>query len=274
MGLPVYKCSSYCVAMGYDLVRVINILNDRLPFMDSRSFKEAVLCFDANEEGEKCVVAFSYGVIVFWGFVGEEENEIIESLRPAVSRSLEFVEFEANPISLVSEDFNSIRVCDITINRYGYSHKLAFSFAVAQSIKVHFYEMTVESSAGDMHFLSESLSLTGVVSLSKRQMSQKIGEVFLKKNMINLNPEVLDMPEVIWEDDELEAIYNNAVSYFDINKRMSVLNKRLDTMSDLLMLLSEELKYRSGERTDKIITALIFIEVLIAIIEFTFFKFK
>ena len=73
---------------------------------------------------------------------------------------------------------------------------------------------------------------------------------------------------------DLEAIYNSAVSYFDINKRMSVLNKRLDTMSDLLMLLSEELKYRSGERTDRIITALIFIEVLIAIIEFTFFKFK
>lgn len=250
------------------------ILNEKMPFFESRRFKEACVLFDSSEDGEKCAIIFSYGIAIFWGMMQEEENDILKMIQPAEIRPMDFVDIEKHPISLISGDYNFVKVCDIKLDRFGFKDKLAFSFAASQSLKVHFYEQTVESSAGDMHFLSESLHSTGVVSMSRKQICKKIGEVFLKKNMINLNSEAIDIPDIIWENDSLEAIYESAIVYFDINNRMSVLNKRLDTMSDLLALLGEELRFRSGERTEKIIVLLIFIEVIIAIVEFYFYRIK
>ncbi|MCK5787631.1 MAG: RMD1 family protein [Chlamydiia bacterium] len=274
MELPIYKCSCYCTTFGYDLTKARDLLNIRIPFFDNRRFKEVCVFFDTGDDGEKCIMIFSYGTVTFWGFIQEEENEILEYLKPAETRASEFVEFERFPISLVSGDYDKIKVCGLTLERRGYEQKLAFSFVVAQSVKLNCFEETVENSAGDMHFLSESLSLRGSVSMSKKQMYKKIGEVFLKKNMINLSPEIMDVPEIVWDNDNLEAIYDSAVEYFDISNRMNTLNRRLDTMSDLLLLLSEDLRHRSSERIEFVIVFLILLEAIIAMLELYFYKFK
>lgn len=61
-----------------------------------------------------------------------------------------------------------------------------------------------------------------------------IGELFILRININLQGSVLDSPELMWAEPQLEPVYQAARSYLEINQRLSLLNQRLDVISDLV----------------------------------------
>lgn len=61
-----------------------------------------------------------------------------------------------------------------------------------------------------------------------------IGELFILRININLQGSVLDSPELMWSEPELEPTYAAARSYLEINQRVSLLNQRLDVIGDLV----------------------------------------
>lgn len=261
-----YFCSGYCAASSYDLLRAHNTFAERLEGFNFRRYKNILVFFDQDEE--KIISIFSYGVIIFWGFDKPEENSILESIVVSKQREIDFVEFERLPV-LQSNNID-ISICDVNIKRNDHREKLAFTIAFAQSLKLDFFSSTIEDSAQDITMLAESLSKTGTVSLSRVQLSKKIGEVFLKKNMVNLRSDIMDLPEILWTHDHLDNLHTQFAEYFTINERMDVMNKRLDTMSDLLLLLSEELRFRASANVELVIMLLILLEVFLAVVHWIF----
>lgn len=262
-----YKCSGFCAAASYDLMKTYTVLSEKLSIFEPHRYRDVVVFF--NKKDDKSVMVFSYGVVLLWGFTKQEENFILESVKIS-ERSVDFVEFEKEHVQFI--DDNKMLICGVELARNDFKQKLAFSFASAQSLKLNFFESTIEDSASEVNLLAESLSKNGSVSLSRKQMCKKIGSVFLKKNMINLRPDIIDIPDILWQDDELGKIYDIAAMYFDIGKRMEIINRRLDTMSDLLMLLGEELRFRHSSNVEIIIALLIGFEIIMAVFQVVYIK--
>jgi len=70
--------------------------------------------------------------------------------------------------------------------------------------------------------------------MGRRTIMMHIGELFILRININLQGSVLDSPELMWSEPELEPLYAAARSYLEINQRVSLLNQRLDVIGDLV----------------------------------------
>jgi uncharacterized Rmd1/YagE family protein len=106
-----------------------------------------------------------------------------------------------------------------------------------------------------------------VLSLSRRQVSCTIGELFIYKASLNLMYDILDAPEFFWDYPELEEVYNQSRKHVEIADRVEVLNKRMEVLSELLSILQQEKSESHSSRLEWIVIWLIVMELVIGIFE-------
>jgi uncharacterized Rmd1/YagE family protein len=87
--------------------------------------------------------------------------------------------------------------------------------------------------------------------------------LYLKKNEINLDTDMLDIPEFLWNNDKYQKNFSLIIKYFEIEKRINILNHRLNIIGELLYLLCEEINFRHISSLDWIIIILLAINVAI-----------
>lgn len=108
--------------------------------------------------------------------------------------------------------------------------------------------------------------MTGKIDMDRSDIIKSIGELFILRININLHGSILDSPELMWAEPHLEPIYQATRGYLEINQRVSLLNNRLEVISDLLSMLKEQLGHSHGEYLEFIVIVLIAVEVVVAIL--------
>ena len=108
------------------------------------------------------------------------------------------------------------------------------------------------------------LATTGSISLSRREINKKIGELFILRINIHLQGSVLDSPELMWAEPQLEPVYGAVRSYLEMDQRVKLLMERLNVLSDLLAVLKDQVKTSHGEALEWIVIILIAMEILVA----------
>ena len=102
----------------------------------------------------------------------------------------------------------------------------------------------------------------GKVSLGRKQITMQLGQLFVDRASINLHSDILDHPDFFWEDDEYLAVYLRVAKYLEVERRVEVLNKRLDIIKELFDMLASELHNSHSNRLEWIIIVLIVLEVV------------
>lgn len=92
----------------------------------------------------------------------------------------------------------------------------------------------------DTNSIPTDIATSGKVNMTRREIMKHIGELFILRININLQGSVLDSPELMWAEPQLEPVYMAARSYLEINQRLSLLNQRLDVISDLVSNCSHD----------------------------------
>ena len=104
---------------------------------------------------------------------------------------------------LYSSDNSTISIDEendfIIINQINIFTKLAISYALAQSVKLSSWEISVERLLENTQPIHEELARKGAISLSKKKISIKIWILFQENYSIDVHSEVLDIPEVFWK---------------------------------------------------------------------------
>ena len=75
----------------------------------------------------------------------------------------------------------------------------------------------------------------------------QIGELFILRINIHLQGSVLDAPELMWAEPQLEPVYVAVRSYLEMDQRVGLLTERLDVIADLLQVLKDQLTHTHGE---------------------------
>jgi uncharacterized Rmd1/YagE family protein len=144
--------------------------------------------------------------------------------------------------------------------------KLAYSYALAQSVRLDVFEADIEDAISATSQIPVHLAKAGSVGLSNRAVTIKMGELFLQRSNVNLHSDILDTPELFWEFDEYEQMYVLGRSYLDIDKRITILNQRLDIMKDLYEMLQNELNVKHSAKIEIIIIVLILAEIVLQVL--------
>ena len=143
--------------------------------------------------------------------------------------------------------------------------KLSISHALAQSVKLIVLERSVSQILEKTAPIQKELANTGSVSLSKKEISKQIGQLFSERYSINLHSDILDTPEFFWRRPSYEPLYLMTAEFQDISVRQGILNHRLDIIQELYNILSNELNYKHSARLEITIVVLIAIEVVLAL---------
>jgi uncharacterized Rmd1/YagE family protein len=193
---------------------------------------------------------FDYGVVVFWGFTETEEKRFLKELAKFEAEKLadEDVQIEEFNYYItksyqprIYNDFITLR------DNTNYMIKLSISHAIAQSVKISLFEELVDNTIDATQDFPQEIALTGKINMNRKNIIKSIGELFILRININLHGSILDSPELMWAEPHLEPIYQATRGYLEINQRVSLLNTRLEVISDLLQMLKEQLGHAHGK---------------------------
>jgi uncharacterized Rmd1/YagE family protein len=87
------------------------------------------------------------------------------------------------------------------------------------------------------------------------------GQLFIVKSSVNLESDMLSVPDFFWENEVWEPIFKHACKYLDIDDRVAVVNKRLEVLDGMFQMLKDQLEVRHATRLEWIIIWLIVAEV-------------
>ncbi|KAG9297229.1 hypothetical protein G9A89_003525 [Geosiphon pyriformis] len=148
-------------------------------------------------------------------------------------------------------------------NPANYMIKLTISHAVAQSVKMSFFEELIEETIETTKHIPKTMAETGKVFMTRTAITQKIGQLFIMRININLVSNILDTPEIFWSEPVYEGLYKTIRGYLEISNRVDLLNQRVSVISDLLDMLKDHLTSSHGEVLEWIIIVLIGVEILV-----------
>ncbi|HSX38051.1 MAG TPA: RMD1 family protein [Chlamydiales bacterium] len=254
------RCSGYCTAASFDTARLFQFLQ----IMGTTQFyRDVIHAQPKDEKGiKRDIFYFPYAVVVFWGFTIDEERATLDMLKKFQKEPLEKTELDE--FSFSYGDQMKIVEDKIILQKKDPMTKLAVSYAISQSVKLTVFEEAITQTVEQTRFLPKNLAQKGNIPLSRKEISQKMGQLFLERNYINLHTEILDTPEFFWEHSELEPIYRRTTHYLDVTKRVELLNRRLNLLHELFEILGNELKSQHSSRLEVTIVILIVIEVVLA----------
>lgn len=209
---------------------------------------------------------FEYGVVVFWKLTHDERQAILDKLTDFLVEPLatpvedEFT-YELNaPMAGLRNDHLRLPDDDVM-------SRVAVSHGIAQSIKLARFEQQAQETIARTEHIPESIAKIGSTQLSRKQIAQMRGQLFLAKSNIILHYDLLDAPEFFWEYPELEPYYTMVSGYLEINQRLDVLGKRLETIHELFEMMADEQKHKHSSLLEWIIIWLIAIEIVIFVIK-------
>ena len=237
------------------------------------------------------VFLFEYGTVVIWGMTLAHEQRFLKDIARFEKEKLAADDVQTEDFNFyytreyqarIYNDFISLR------EKRNYMTKLAISHALAQSVKVslHPLNLSIPTTLSIISrwpvtilptslltpdfrqtslfedLLSTTIALTtplpallattGSISLSRRAINKKIGELFILRINIHLQGSVLDSPELMWAEPRLEPIYGAVRSYLEMDQRVGLLMERLGVLGDLLAVLKDQVRTSHGEALEYI----------------------
>lgn len=255
------RCTCYCTASAYDIPRLFQHLQRLGTTQLFRDVIHIQIKEDKHVKGD--IFYFAYGAFVCWGFTEEEEKEILQAVKEFESEPL--TKIELDEFIFTYGDTIKIEEDEIFLHNKSTLTKLSISHGIAQSVKLSTFEEIIQKTTEIAKKLPSDLAKKGRIPLTRKQISRKMGEIFIERNSINLHSEILDTPEFFWDYPELEPFYRRTAHYLDVSKRVEILNKKLNVVHELYEILSNELNTQHTWRLETIIIILILIEVSLAL---------
>lgn len=263
-----FRCTSFCTADRYNLTKMASFFKKKGYHL--RFSKDVLHVANVKKPGD--LFFFNHGCFVAWGFKKIFEEKLIEYLREFSVGMLQIIEIDHFYYRYGEETaidtHEKSRLDIITLENHDPLLKLAISYALAQSIKLESFEEAIKEAVQKNRHLPEEIANHGIISLSRRSIFKRMGEIFLARSSINLNVEYLDAPEFFWRNPSLESYYILVNKFLDIRSRVMALNQKLDVLQELLDILNSQVQHSHSSLLESIIILLIAVEIIISLFQF------
>ncbi|XP_028252141.1 required for meiotic nuclear division protein 1 homolog [Parambassis ranga] len=277
------QCIAFATADQYHLPTLCHDLT-------SQGFQEVALPRDASHvlvistdvaakpDDNALIFFFREGSVVFWN--------VEEKMMKKVLRILEHHEIQPYEVALVhweNEEINyTLGEGNTRLERGNFMlsddldlhdavlEKFAFSNALCLSVKLAIWEVSLDNFVESIQSIPETLKSGKRVKLSAAEVMQKIGELFTLRHCINLRSDLLLTPDFYWDRENLEKLYDKTCLFLSINRRVKVVNEKLEHCTQLTDLMRSHLSEKHSLRLEWMIVILITIEVMFELAKMIF----
>lgn len=254
------QLTAFLVANQLDIKGIKSFL-DILPLADSSSE-----LFYKFGDGNKYQQYLNYGVIVFAGYTEDEMKWGIKTIAP----------FQKNPLVAWLKDEFQFRIeegqeINIQFNEgvFGKLDDRVVRIAMlnlAQSVALDYYHGVSEGLLTEIKAYATELEQTGRLKSSRRNMLKFLGKALNTQNDIAENIYIFDTPDLTWEDEYLDKLYQALMKHFDVRVRFSEIEYTLRIIEDNVTVFRDIIHQRESNLLEYIIIILILVEVFDLII--------
>lgn len=107
----------------------------------------------------------------------------------------------------------------------------------------------------------QKLSKGEAIGVDANEVLKLSGRLLLLRGKLNLYSELVETPDIYWSESRLEKIHDQVSTILDIPKRINILNRKLDYLTDEAHALIGILTKRNETTLELIIIYLIMVEV-------------
>ncbi|XP_054249983.1 required for meiotic nuclear division protein 1 homolog, partial [Indicator indicator] len=224
----------------------------------------------AKDNDPGMIFFFREGAVVFWNVEEKNMKSIMQVLEQHEIQPYEvaLVHWENEEMNYrIGEGQSKLHKGEILLNSELDSdevvlQKFAFSNALCLSVKLAIWESLLDNFVESIQSIPEILKSRRKVKLSHADVMQKIGELFALRHRINLSSDLLITPDFYWDREKLEELYDKTCQFLNINRRVKVMNEKLQHCMELTDLMRNHLNEKHALRLEWMIVVLITIEVL------------
>lgn len=255
-----FRVTAYCTADGYDLKNLYKYLKkNSLCNKVSMYFGECLytlMNFRGSEERHDCFF-YEYGVVVCWGMSETQESMIVKLVEKYEENGHEPSEVEIESFKYGITDNPFIINDVIYLNSENHFTKMVISIAIAQSVKLDYFENLVDNTIDAVKEFPEEVEREGKVSKTKKEILKMIGKLHRLRFNLNLGSNILDEPEFVWDYPAFSSLYETCKRYLDIKPRADLLNRRCDVINGILEILNENTNRSSIEKFEVVLIIIV-----------------
>lgn len=225
---------------------------------------------------DKYVVLTKFGVVFFWNIAERQQKQFLRELAPFIRAKKEYYPYKEKVRIIIKEEEHTDHVSSqkIYLSTLDINRIKIISYVVSQSVALERYEDDIETHLAELENVIENLKSAGRALLKERELLKQVGRVLSVKQNAVSHLSLFDKPEEVWESPELESLYNKMNVEFDLQVRFSVLDKKIDFLSENSRMLMEFMAEKKNAFLELIIIALILIEMIPLAVSFVRYLLK
>lgn len=261
------RCNAFCLGHDINLDRLKNSLSRRAESNVSTFHLENCIYQVVQDNSQsKTIFYFDQGTMITWNMDKAESIDLAK-------KCLKFADEKAPEIEL--DDFSYQYGKETTVKPQGHFNvevitlasedpllKLAISYALSQSVKLHFFNDLTQKIFDEHSHIINKMRKNGRVKLSARRLRKIVAQIFTLKNRLHVDSEFLTVPHYFWKQSSTESEYILTHDFLDIENRVAALNQKVDVLGDMFDMFNSQIEHSHTFRLEVIITILIAVEIL------------
>ena len=211
------------------------------------------------------VFLYPFGAAVFHDASPEQREVFLERIQTALPRLTRKVVAES--FTALEEPGARTGLVDgaLHLSELGPARVGAVAVVVAQSAAMEYYERIVDDLLSRTNALVTRLEKSGTVPARTGSLHRFIGEAITSRNEVISVLHLLDKPDEVWDDPELDRIYDDLRAEFDLADRYQALETKMRGVQESLELVLDVARDRRMWWLEVSIAVLILVELVLSI---------
>ncbi|ABB44050.1 conserved hypothetical protein [Sulfurimonas denitrificans DSM 1251] len=217
---------------------------------------------------DKFIFTTSFGVITFCNFSHEEIKSYLGRLnvKGAAHYQTKLINQDYPMVIDVEYQKPLIDTHTIKYNKFNKSVASIVSLVLSRSVGLEIREKSLETKMQESKKLYDTIEN---IKAKDRKNLMNFASSIAKERFEILNKLfLLDKPDIIWDDFELELLYNQLALQLELKSRFDVIEYKISFLKESVEFITDRVNQKSSEFLEWIIIWLIAIEILFSTYEY------
>lgn len=217
---------------------------------------------------DKYIFTTSFGVITFCNFEHAEIRSFLGRLNIKEAAHYETALINQDYPMMIDTEYKKPFIDSYTIKYDKFNKSIAsiISLVLSQSVGLEIRERSLESKMQKSKLLYDRI---GTFKISERKsLMSFVGEIAKERFEVLSQLYLLDKPDIVWDDPELESLYNQLALQLELKSRFDVLEYKMSYLKESVEFITDTVNQKSSEFLEWIIIWLIAIEILFSTYEY------
>lgn len=215
--------------------------------------------------GAGVAALFRYGVITFFDEQPGDREWLMSCIADHVFGQGEAKTEERIRVTVAAEEEEGPGRGKVVIHSANRDRLQLLAEAMAKSTILAFHEIRAAGDFDRIEPLAMDLAEDGKFSVKPRELLKAVGGMLLSEHRLTGRAEVLDKPDLLWDNPHLEGLYARLASDYELEDRSLAIERKLGTLSRTAETLVETVRYQSSHRLELYIVLMILMELALSI---------